>query len=202
MIKLTNFKCLSHHPNRTSVALFKWCCARNRRARRVNSAHRALVCKPLANGASSGYPALGTGLVRSCIHYRLVRHAENEFAAGPKAILRVVTAILFVAAQIINRLPVFQRDIVAVLQDPNVAHPHKSAQYAPCHRMYVTLRLTYWFYRVPGWLNVVFSFYFPLFVAILNGLVRVNSHELHHGVLACLSGWCASVMATPSAQEY
>ncbi|KAH7106173.1 lipid phosphate phosphatase 1 [Auriculariales sp. MPI-PUGE-AT-0066] len=81
-----------------------------------------------------------------------------------------ITAALFIAAQIINRLPVFQRDIVAILQDPDVAHSHGPAQ-------------------VPGWLNDVFSFFFPLGVAVLNGIIHVSSHELHHGVLTCLSGW-------------
>jgi len=41
---------------------------------------------------------------------------------------RIVTFLLFVFSQTVNRTPVYQRDIELVLNDPSIAHPHGKAQ--------------------------------------------------------------------------
>ena len=40
--------------------------------------------------------------------------------------------------------------------------------------------------RVPGWLNNVYSFWFHLAIATLNGLLHMSTHKLQRGVLAML----------------
>jgi diacylglycerol diphosphate phosphatase / phosphatidate phosphatase len=99
---------------------------------------------------------------------------------------RVVVLGLFILSQFIWAQPTFERDVSP--NDPLIQHPHTSEQYCLSLRSLRFDHLHEPGLRIPSYTNNLIAGAVPVILVIVIAGYRNSLHELHHGLLAAISG--------------